>query len=138
MGAPDSSIRSAFVTKLQTFSPLPSVAWENMPFTPVIGTPYIRPFLLTGEPFQAEIGTAGANRHTGLYQISLYYPAGKGVLALGTLRDALIDHFKRGTTLTYSSLTIIIQKAYSGPIMQQETDWIHQPITIQYQLLAPN
>jgi len=137
MGAPDSTIRAAFVARLNTFPSLPSVAWENVPFTPVNGVPYIKPFLLPGEPSQAEMGTLGANRHVGVYQISIYYPASTGTLGLGTLRDALIDHFRRGTPLVRSGVNISIQRAYAGPMMQ-ETDWVFVPITIQYFALASN
>ena len=135
MGAPETKIRAAFVTKLQAFPSLPSVAWENISFTPTAGTTYLAPFLLPGEPIQAELGVAGQNRHTGIYQISIYAPAGKGVSAINTLRDGLVDHFKRGTLLTYDGITVQVQKAWPGP-MQQETGWIHTPITIRYRLLA--
>jgi hypothetical protein len=137
MGAPDSSIRSAFVTRLQSLTGIPQIAWENTAFTPELGTPYLRPFLLTGEPFQAEIGVDGANRHLGIYQISLYYPALLGVLTLNTMRDSILNHFKRGTVLEYNAFSITIQKAYGGPMMQEQ-DWVHVPITIQYYLLASN
>lgn len=137
MSSPDAKIRAAFVTKLQAFTSLPSVAWENVPFTPVAGVTYIAPFLLTGEPTQAEIGTNGANRHVGVYQISIYAPAGNGLLTVGALRDALIDHFKRGTQLTYSDVTVRIQKAYSGPMLS-ETDRVHIPITIRWMCDADN
>jgi hypothetical protein len=137
MGAPETKIRSAFVTRLQAFPSLPSVAWENMNFTPVTGTTYIRPFLLPGEPAQAEIGPLGQNWHNGIYQISIFAPAGQGTATAGTLRDSLIDHFKRGTLLTYSDITVQVTKAFSGPTLQ-EADWIHISITIRYRLLAAN
>lgn len=137
MSAPYSAMRSAFVTKLQDFVGLPSVAWENVPFTPTTGQPYIAPALLPGEPFQCEIGTSGANRHTGIYQISIYYPAGLGVLGFNTLRDGLCDHFKRGTVLTYGGTSVTIQKAFPGPVLQ-ETDWQHAPITIQFRCDSAN
>lgn len=137
MSAPYSAIHSAFVTKLQAFTGLPSVAWENVPFTPATGTPYLKPALLPGEPTQAEIGTSGANRHTGIYQISIYYPTGLGVSGLNTLRDGLINHFKRGTVLTYSGISVTIQKAFPGPVLQ-ETNWQHLPITMQFRCDASN
>ena len=99
--------------------------------------PYLAPNLITGQPVQAELGTTGRNRHVGIYQISIFVPAGTGVLTINTLRDGIIDHFKRGTVLVYGSTSLTIQKAYAGPMIQ-ETDWVHLPITVQYQLLAPN
>ena len=137
MSAPYSAIRSAFVARLLAFPGLPSVAWENVAFTPTTGQPYLKPALLPGEPVQCEIGTNGNNRHSGIYQISIYYPAGQGVLGLNTLRDGLIDHFKRGTVLAYSGITVTVQKAFPGPVLQ-ETDWQHVPITIQFRCDAAN
>ena len=138
MSNPLSSIRAAFVTKLQAFTGLPAVAWENVPYTPTTGTPYLKPVLLPAEPFQAELGTAGANRHSGIYQISIMYPSSiVGVAALNTLAANLCDHFKRGTVLTYSGVTVTIQKAYMSAVMQ-ETDWQMVPITIQYRTDTAN
>jgi hypothetical protein len=137
MSSPRSDIRAAFTTKLLTLPSLPSVAWENTPFTPVIGTPYLRPFLLPGEPVQAELGVSGQNRHVGIYQVSIYAPVGGGVGVINDLVDALCDHFKRGTVLTYSPITLTVEKSFSGPTIQ-ETDWQHVPISIRYYLLAAN
>jgi hypothetical protein len=137
MSAPFSDIRAAFSAKLLTLSPLPSIAWENVSFTPVIGTPYLQPFLLPGEPYQAEQGEAGQNRHAGVYQVSIYAPSGAGVGVINALADAVCNLFKRGTVLTYSPISLTIWKAYPGPMMQ-DTDWIHIPITIYYHLLAAN
>ncbi|MEI6207297.1 MAG: phage tail terminator-like protein [Desulfuromonadales bacterium] len=137
MSAPYSAIRSAFATKLQAFAGLPNVAWENVPFTPATGAPYLQPVLLPGEPTQAEIGVNGLNRHTGIYQISVFAPTGTGISALNTLVGNLCDHFKRGTTLYYAPVLVNIKKAYPGPAMQ-ETDWVHVPITVQYTALAAN
>lgn len=138
MSDPNAIIRSSFVARLNAMSGLPSVAWENVPFTPTIGTPYIKPFLLPGEPFQCEIGTEGANRHPGVYQISVFAPAGKSVSQIDTLVSSLCTHFKRGTKLSYyAGCTITILKAYPSPMMT-ETDWVHVPITIQYRVDAAN
>jgi hypothetical protein len=137
MSSPRSDIRNAFAVKLGALSPLPSVAWENKKYTRVIGTPYLEPFLLPGEPVQAEIGASGQNRHVGIYQVSIYAPVGGGVGVINGLIDALCDHFKRGTVLTYSPITLTVEKSFSGPTIQ-ETDWQHVPITIRYYLLAAN
>jgi hypothetical protein len=137
MSNPDTNIRAAFTAKLLTLSPMPSIAWENVEYTPTPGIPYLMPFLLPGEPVQAELGQAGQNRHVGIYQVSVYSPSGKGVGDISTLRDKVIDLFKRGTVLTYSATSLTIQKSFGGPTMQ-ETDWIHLPVTIRYMLLAPN
>ncbi len=137
MSNPLINIRAAFATKLQAFSPLPSVAWENVSFKPTTGQPYIEPSLLPAEPIQIETGTNGINRLSGVYQISVFAPTGTGIAAINTLIAGLCNHFKRGTVLTYGGDVITIQKAYSSPVMQ-ETDWQHTPITIKYWCDAEN
>jgi hypothetical protein len=137
MSAPYSDIRSAFVQKLQLLNALPLVAWENISFTPDPEAPYLKPALLPGEPSQAEIGTNGQNRHPGVYQISVFAPSGTGCATLNALRDALCDHFKRGTQLTYGDITVTVQKAYPGPTMQ-EPGWQQVPITILFRADAAN
>jgi hypothetical protein len=133
---PYSAIRSAFTAKLQAYPQLPAVAWENIPFTPT-AVPYLKPALVPAEPFQAEIGTNGINRHTGFYQISIFVPSGSGVAAINALVSGLCDHLKRGTSLSYGGITVSILKAYSGPTIQ-ETDWQHVPITIQFRCDSSN
>jgi hypothetical protein len=137
MSTPFFDIRSAFSAKLLTLSPLPSIAWDNVSFTPVIGTPYLRPFLRAGRPVQAEIGEAGQNRHVGFYQVSIYAPSGAGLGVIKPLIESVCNLFKRGTVLTYSTNTLTVIMPEIGP-EDQGTDWVVYPITIYYHLLAAN
>jgi len=150
MSSPDSAIRTALSTRLKSLPGLPqhpqglalngwaeAVVWENKQFTPPTALPYLAPNLITGKPIQAEVGEAGRNLHVGIYQISIFSPAKAGVLSMNTLRDGIIDHFKRGTILTSGLVNLTIQKAYAGPMMQ-EPDWAQLPITVEYKLFAAN
>lgn len=137
MSAPYASIRSACAARLLTLPSVPAIAWENVAFTPPAGQPYLKPVLLPGEPVQAELGTNGLNMHPGIYQVSIFYPAGGGMAGFEALKNGLVDHFKRGTVLTYGGVSVRISKAFPGS-MQQETDYIHQPITIQFRAFAQN
>lgn len=137
MSAPYTKIRAAFVARLLTFPSLPSVAWENVPFTPTAGAVYLQPALMDGEPYQAEIGTNGQNVHNGIFQISIFAPAGHGTATINALRDNLVDYFKRGTVLTNSGVNVRISKAYPVALIQ-ETDWIHIPVKINFTAYASN
>lgn len=137
MSAPYAAIRSALTARLQSLSGLPSVAWENVPFTPTAGSMYLKPSFLPGEPVQAEIGTNGQNMHTGLYQISVFAPAGAGVASVNTMVNAICDHFKRMTELTYGGVMVRLIKSFPSPMMQ-ETDWIQIPITVIWRAYADN
>ena len=137
MAAPYSAIRAAFAARLLAFPSVPSIAWENVAFTPVAGVTYLQPELLPAEPVQAEIGTNGGNHHFGIYQISIKAPAGGGIGTAATLRDGLLDHFKRGTQLVYNGLTVQIEKAFTGPALQ-DTDRLHIPISIRFRAYSSN
>ena len=137
MAAPDTKIRAALTTRLEAFPDLPDVAWENVAYTPADGVTYLEPFLLPAETFQAEIGTLGANRHTGVYQISIKAPKGNGTATVNALRDALVDHFVRGTELTYSDIVVKVEKAYASAMITESTR-VHIPITIRYRTDAAN
>lgn len=137
MSAPYAAIRSALTARLQSLSGLPSVAWENVSFTPTAGSMYLKPSFLPGEPIQAELGTNGQNMHTGLYQISVFAPAGAGVASVNTMVNTICDHFKRMTDLTYGGVTVRLIKAFPSPMMQ-ETGWIQIPITVMWRAYASN
>lgn len=136
MSAPYTAIRAALTARLQTLASLPPVAWENVAYTPTLGTTFLKPSLLPAEPFQAEIGAAGQNMHVGVYQVSIFAPAGTG-MAHQTLRDSICDLFKRGVTLTYGGVTVTCVKAYPGAMLQ-ETDWIQIPIIVVWRSYAAN
>jgi hypothetical protein len=151
MSAPETKIKNAFEARLKTFPTLPvhphglavniffteSVAWEDMGFTPDPATPYLKPFLVPGEPFQAEQGEAGYNWHTGIYQISVYAPSGKGPAVIDTLKDALVAYFKRGTTMVHDDVSVQVTKAWPAGAMP-DGGWTHIPITIRYRVFASN
>ncbi|MDD2321903.1 MAG: phage tail terminator-like protein [Geobacteraceae bacterium] len=137
MAYPDQMLRTAFMTRLLSLPSVPAIARENEQFTPPANAPYLRPTLGPGEPFQAELGESGQNRHVGIYQISVFYPAKTGTAAAGALVASIVAHFKRGTTLVHAGQPITITKAYASA-MRQDTGLAHIPITIEYRLLAPN
>jgi hypothetical protein len=110
-----SDIRAALTAQLKTMPGLPDVAWENMPYTPVVGTPYLTPVILWAEGSQAELGVTGSNWERGIYQIACNYPPNQGSGALNAMLGKIRERFKRGTRLTYNGLTVTIRKVYPGP-----------------------
>lgn len=133
------AIQAALDAKLATFATAQSlsVAWQNIEFDPVAGSPWVRPSMLPGEPYQAALGESGENRCVGVYQVSVFYPAGNGSGTARAMVDTLITAFKRGTRLTYGGYTVEIKKAYPNPPLQ-EMQWYHIPVTIQWKCFATN
>lgn len=101
------AIRAALEAYLNTMTPAVSIAAENMNFTPVSGTPFQRINLLRANPENPTIG-ATHYRELGVFQVSLHYPMNAGPSPAETRAELVRAHFKRGTTLTNSGITVTI------------------------------
>lgn len=99
-------ISSALDTRLRSLAGYSPIAWENIPFTPVKNTLYLRPTILPASTIQAALGTNGIDEYLGIYQIDIFAPSGLGRGEAETKADAIADHFKRGTDLSKNGKTI--------------------------------
>lgn len=99
-------ISGALDSRLDGFAGSDPVAWPNTAYKPVKDTLYLRPNILPVTANQSGLGAAGLDTHTGIYQIDVFAAAGEGRSAAEVKADALSDHFKRGTDLTYNGLTV--------------------------------
>ena len=106
------NIRLAFEKKLIA---MPSglgaskTAFENVTFTPTVGTAYQRSVLAPTNPENPTLGD-GYFREVGFYQVVLSYPKGTGVGNITTMAELVQDYFKRGTTLVEASDKIIVDR----------------------------
>lgn len=107
-------------------------AWENSGFTPTEGVLYIRPTILPASTDQAGCGEGGLDEHVGLYQVDIIAPAltGKGEAVIQA--DIVADKFRRGTSLIYNGVSLILSKASRGA-GKRDGAWFVIPVTIQYQ-----
>ena len=91
------SIRAALETALNSITPSIPCAWQNVPFTPVTGTPYQRATLLLAEPDNREFGASFQEQ--GFLQVDLCYPQSVGSNAVEARAELLRTTFKRGTMI---------------------------------------
>lgn len=101
-------IRSALEVALAAISPALATQYENAPYTPVVGTPYQRVYVLWNEPLNPEMGTFTQER--GILQISLAYPLNAGPGAAATRAELIRSTFKRGTSFTSGGVTVTIER----------------------------
>lgn len=120
-------IRAALDTQLATLSL--ETAYENVAYEPVEGTPYVLSTLLPAETVQIGLGTAGKDRHQGLYQIDTIFSSGDS--AVFSLPDTVADGFKRGTDLLYNGTTVSI-RTVSIETGRQEGGYFVVPVTVRY------
>ena len=124
-------IRAALTTQLSTMVGVPDVAWENNSYTPVANRPYLIPTILWAESTVAEIGTNGANRESGIYQITCIYPPNGGLNPIHTMLGKLRDRFKRGTQMAYNGIIVTVRKCSLNP-HTIDASGIRQPISISF------
>ena len=102
-------IRAAFETVLNAMSPALATAWENVPFTPVAGTPYQSVTMLLAQPENPTFGD-GFYRERGYFQINLCYPSQSGTAAVLARAQLLRDTFPRGKWLHSNGAELTIDK----------------------------
>ena len=103
-----SDLRAALEEALAAMTPALATAWENMPFTPVAGTPYQRVSLLLAEPLNAEYGRTF--QQGGIFQVSLMFPPGTGAAPAEARAALLRSTFHRGATFTKNGLNVVIAR----------------------------
>ena len=103
------SVRIALESKLNAMTPALSTAWENVPFTPVTGTPYQRAYLMPATPANPTMGD-GYYREQGIFQVTLMYPLQAGPKTAADRAELIRAAFKRGTSMTSGGITTIIER----------------------------
>lgn len=129
---PDVDVQSALNDRLNTDFPTTPVAWENYPFSPTTGTPYLRAWIL---PAESDVVTLGPNPvilRTGIFQIDCCYPLGKGWGPAKSKAAEIVEDFKAGTRFVYNGLTVQVDRAWPGPGAIDEQGWYRVPVSIKY------
>jgi len=122
-----SKIINTLNTRLAQLSPLPPVAWPNVPFTPETGTLWIRADIL---PADAQLETLQySEEHIGIYQVSVFAPLDKGTGAAMNQADSIADHFAAQRDLSGLRIRSI---SVGQPI--REESWLMVPVSIEYRV----
>lgn len=123
--------RVALETKLATVTFTGgATAYENVPYTPVAGTPYQAAYFMPSvdNPTMGD----GFYRIMGIFQVSLFYPLNKGSGTAATQAELIKTAFKRGTSLTSGAVTVKIDKTPDISQGRVEGDRWHIPIRISF------
>lgn len=103
--------------------PLPTIAlglpssraWENVKFDPAPGTPYIAERWLGGPVTLTTLPYDGFLEATPQYQVMVYTATNIGMDAASSYGDAILRHFRPGTTITDAAGIIARVRADTGP-----------------------
>jgi hypothetical protein len=121
-------VQAALDTKLATITGT-SVAFPNVPYKPQAGTTYLRASFLPAETVQASMGANGKDETNGIYQIDVVVPRGTG---RPQLIDTVADVFKRGTVLSYNSISVRVRSVSMSPAILDD-EWYFVPISVNFQ-----
>lgn len=124
-------IRSLLETALAAMTPAVSTSFENVPFTPVVGTPYQRAHLMFAEPDAIEMGNTH-HREQGIFQITLCYPLDAGPSAAVTRAEAIRKVFYRGRTLVGSGISLTIERHPEIAPAITEDDRFVLPVRVRF------
>lgn len=130
-------IRSALETRLKNTVGIPSsVAFENIKFSPVTKTPFIKTGFV---PISRRPANRGANptvRYDGLFQIVLYCSEATGPALADDYANLIIESFDHNTDLSFTnslSQTIYVSCAFAERTQGiEESPWYKLPVTISW------
>ena len=128
---PDYDIQAALNDRLSDEFPTTPTAWENVSYTPTLGTAYFAAHLLPAEPDILTLGPTPYMERRGIFQVSCFYPSLAGWGAAKTGVAAVVAAFPATLQFVYNGLTVTIEKTWPGPGLAQD-GWYMVPISIRY------
>ena len=125
------TIRAALETRLNGItSPLPT-AWENVPYTPTVGTAWQRVRLLVNDPVDYAV-TSDVIEQRGFLEVLIFYPQNAGTSAAATRAQAIADRFAPVQTLTSGSAKVeILGRSRIGTGIATD-DWYAIPMSVPW------
>ena len=101
--------RKALEKRLATLTPAIAIAYENVAFIPVTGTPYHKAVLIPNETTAPAIDQA-TKIEKGIFQVSIYYPLNQGTSAAGLRAELIRAHFPAGLVLTEGTYKVRVSR----------------------------
>lgn len=124
------AIRAALETALNGMSPALSTAWENAVFQPVADTPYQQVHVLFATPSNPEYGSR--HQELGYVQVKLMYPLQVGTSTVAARADLIRNTFKRGSSFTSGTVTVVVNKTPEVSPGSVEGDRYAVPVKISF------
>ena len=114
-----------------------SVAKPGLPFTPASNTPYLKVWHMPSST-EALTVAGDVNEYRGTFQVSVFYPAERGLVAPYELASLVADHFATGTELSHEGVSFsVLAPPHIGPALD-EPGWVMLPVSIRFRaFLAP-
>ena len=109
-------VHDALATRLVAIqtSGEPPIAGENFNYTPTEGELYLHEKVLRSGHDRLGVEYTSQDRHRGIYQVSVYAPAGEGRAEGETQADLVAAHFPKGGEYSSGGVTVKIRYPQVG------------------------
>lgn len=87
------AIEIALEQRLMSIADIPSVAGEDVSYAPTTGKPFLKLYHLHNEPRDLYIERGTPPELPGIFQISVYYPEGRGKVSAKMIAERLSAEF---------------------------------------------
>lgn len=123
-------IEVAFQTALNAISSKPFIEFEGMkPYIPALGTRYWRTNHI---PVNSDtVAVDGLIQNTGLYQVDILCPTGKGLKQMMTDMDLIADAFNTVVSISSNSTKVQLLGVSRGRVTREES-WLFGFVRINY------
>lgn len=109
-----------------------AIAFPNVNFKAPSAAPYLRVQQFPNKPINPRIAYGKDPVREGLYQVSVFTPAGAGAIETTDLAGLVADHFTRGTKLTAGTLEVLVlEEPTIAPGLQEKTRF-QIPVTVPW------
>jgi hypothetical protein len=125
------SVRAALETRLSTIAPPIATVKENESYTPSMGTPFQKVYLLPASPENPVFGPK-FYREQGLLQVTLCYPLQEGPGAAAARGELIRAAFVRGLSLVSGGVTVTITSTPEIGASQTDGGWYALPVKIRW------
>ena len=131
-------IEQALDTHLKSITSLPKFYAENTFAEQKGKDAFCMATLLPAKTTMLSTGSVGWKEQTGLYQVSLFYPRQYGYKAARQMADTIINIFQTGFLPVdlVSGNKLIIQTAWSQPILDDQNAFIMLPVIVDWIIRA--
>lgn len=102
-------IRTLLNTRLDTISPKPAIAWENVAFTPPTDDMHLRVSFIPNPSFSSGPHKSAATVESGTYQVDVYGPLNQGPLPLDTVAERVRSLFPRGERIANVGESVVVR-----------------------------
>jgi hypothetical protein len=131
----EAQIDDALLRHMSTFT-LPAtvtggIAYPNINHDPE-GNPYIRVSIFKNQNQDIDISFDIDPIRRGIFQASVYWNVGFGLITPKEVAGLIKDHFALGTRITEATFTIRIDQTPNVGSDIQEENWVQIPVSIPY------